>query len=433
MIRKDPAVATALSRIGDRGSWARVKIPTIRRKEAGLYHQSRSLNFIAARARIKPSHRVWVEVVASRLTVYDSDDKVLELAWLQLSDTEVERSSAGARCAEGWDDAGEAGEVGESLAEQKERKKRGRSGVFQADHDVIELWVRLSADTELYRVAIDLDDDGTGAAPDPKAWVDSIATSMSDRASKRGAAQLWDTLAKKLRLVVQLQKQYGDIHEMYGASLSGFREVLIPHNIRHPDSLFSIIWDALQLVLLLMVCYYVPLRTGFDVPVQLWSRDFWQDALIDVYFVLDIIIQFRTAYWDGSGVLVVDTRAITVKYLTGWFPIDFVCVLPLGYIEYFTAADGGNSSFRAVKSLRLLRMGKMMRIAKVYKMIQKYDSIAEMKPLISILALVFLVLLASHLLASFWFMIGVQDQIMVSEGGGAKPTVLTPFQPFPTV
>ena len=132
--------------------------------------------------------------------------------------------------------------------------------------------------------------------------------------------------------------------------------------------------------------------------------------------------------------LVVDARAITVKYLTGWFAIDFVCVLPLGYIEYFTAGDGaGTSSFRAVKSLRLLRMGKMMRIAKVYKMIQKYDSIAEMKPLISILALVFLVLLASHLLASFWFMIGVEDQIMVSEAGGAKQTVLTPFQMMQTL
>ena len=282
MIRFDPAVATALSRIGDKGSWARVKIPTIRRKEAGLYHQSRSLNFLAARARIKPTQKVWVEVVASRLTIYDSDNKVWELARLQLSDPEVERSSHGARRAEGWDDAGEVGEVGESIAEQKERKKRGGSGVLQADHDVIELWLRLSADTELYRVAIDLSNDGTATAPDPKAWVDSISMSISDRARKRSAAQLWDTLAKKLRLVVQLQKQYGDIHEMYGASLSGFREVLIPHYIRHPDSLFSMIWDALQLMLLLMVCYYVPLRTGFDLPVQLWSYDFWQDAVIDV-------------------------------------------------------------------------------------------------------------------------------------------------------
>jgi hypothetical protein len=69
-------------------------------------------------------------------------------------------------------------------------------------------------------------------------------------------------------------------------------------------------------------------------------------------------------------------------------------------------------------------MGKMMRLAKVYKMVQKYDSIAELKPLIAIFGLLFLVLLASHLLASFWFLIGVEDQIMVRQAGVGEPTVL---------
>jgi len=203
------------------------------------------------------------------------------------------------------------------------------------------------------------------------------------------------------------------------------QDTRVPANIRHPDSLFSTVWDLLQLVLLLMVCYYVPLRTGFDVSVALWSYEFWQDAFIDIYFICDIMIQFRSAYWDRAGVLIVDRRLIRNKYLTGWFTIDFVCVLPLGYIGYFfQGADEGSSSFRAVKSLRLLRMGKMMRLAKVYKMIQKYDSIAELKPLIAVFGLIFLVLLASHLLASFWFLIGVSDQIMLPESGGGEATIL---------
>lgn len=172
----------------------------------------------------------------------------------------------------------------------------------------------------------------------------------------------------------------------------------------------------LQLVMLLLVCFYVPLRTGFEISVELWSYEFWQDAVIDVYFVTDLMISFRTAYWTRAGTLEVDTRKIRNNYFRGWFLIDFVCVLPLGYIGYFVDSDEqGNSKFRAVKALRLLRMGKMMRLAKVYRMLQKYDSIAELKPLISIFGLVFLVFLASHLLACFWFLIGVNDQTMIRQ------------------
>eukprot|EP01043_Picozoa_sp_COSAG02_P020973 COSAG02_NODE_1052_length_14953_cov_6.064023_2_plen_907_part_00 len=519
MVRHDPRVEKALSRIGDRQSWAHVKIPSVRRKESGLYPGSRTLKFLAARAKIRPSGRYWVEILGSRLTIYDSDNKVEELARLQLSDPEVERSSLGARRAEGWGDtAGDGGgdttqenpaeatatEIGherilhvggiqgdiedeaklEELFEQfgavetviLRRRREGKKvswalvtyheaeSVAQAtavaaelsessglivramDQDqasqstgemskilkkklssrlhVIELWLRLTPDTELYRVAIDLSSHRTATVPDPKAWVDTISLYIEDRAKKRSGAQLWNSLATRLRLVVQLQKQYGDIHEMYGASSSGFQEIPVPQFIRHPDSWFSMMWDLLQLVMLLMVCYYVPLRTGFDLSVVLWSYEFWQDAFIDVYFILDIIIQFRSAYWDSSGVLVVDTRPIRNKYLSGWFAIDFVCVLPLGYIGYFIGDGGeGSASFRAVKSLRLLRMGKMMRLAKVYKMVQKYDSIAELKPLIAIFGLIFLVMLASHLLACFWFLIGVEDQIMERQAG-AGVTVL---------
>jgi len=230
---------------------------------------------------------------------------------------------------------------------------------------------------------------------------------------------------------VQLQKQYGEVHDMYGASTSQFEETHVPASIRHPDSLFSGIWDMLQLVMLLLVCFYVPLRVGFDISVELWSYEFWQDAVIDVYFIFDIIIQFRTAYWTRAGTLQVDTKKIRQNYFTGWFLIDFICVLPLGYVGYFVDAEGEEgtgTNFRALKSLRLLRMGKMMRLAKVYKMLQKYDSIAELKPLISIFGLVFLVALASHLLACFWFLIGINDQQMILQADPAEVPTQTVLQ-----
>lgn len=298
---------------------------------------------------------------------------------------------------------------------------------------VIELWVRPQANAgpgagdEPYRVAIDLQ-----SGPEQvKLWVETIQGGIQHQRRQRSGRALWDSVANRLRFLVQLKTHLGGWDPAPGRKSSDqaagrFAEDLpIPRSIRDPDSLFSQIWDMLQLVLLLMVCFYVPLRVGFSVEVPLWSYEFWQDAAIDIYFVVDIIMQFRSAYYDSAGHLIVDTAKIRKHYLRGWFFVDFVCVLPLGYFSYFTAGEGEgegtSSSFRAVKSLRLLRMGKMMRLAKVYKMLQKYDNVAELKPLISIAGLIFLVFLASHLLACFWFLIGVSDQEMT-------PQALSPEQ-----
>ena len=47
-------------------------------------------------------------------------------------------------------------------------------------------------------------------------------------------------------------------------------------------------------------------------------------------------VNFRTAFYNHKGMLITDTRAIAEHYLTGWFAIDFLSCLPVGYINYFS-------------------------------------------------------------------------------------------------
>ena len=189
-------------------------------------------------------------------------------------------------------------------------------------------------------------------------------------------------------------------------------QAVIPWHMRDPDSMFSGIWDLTQLVMLIHVCWYIPLRSCFGIEVELWSYEFWQDAVIDLYFLLDLVLQFRTAYWNTDGMLVTDLARIRSQYLRRWFLIDFLCVLPVGYVGYFMSDGPNGQELRSIKTLRLLRLGKMLRLAKVFKMLQKYDNMAELKPLVSLLTLFFFVFLAAHLLACIWFAIGVENQIM---------------------
>jgi len=55
-------------------------------------------------------------------------------------------------------------------------------------------------------------------------------------------------------------------------------------------------WDFIMLPFFFVIAIVVPYRIGFDIEVPFGSFGFWLDALIDLYFAVDIFVNFRTAY-----------------------------------------------------------------------------------------------------------------------------------------
>ena len=50
----------------------------------------------------------------------------------------------------------------------------------------------------------------------------------------------------------------------------------------------------------------------------------------DLYFLLDLFVNFRTAYFDSNGHIITDNRTIAKRYLKTWFIIDFSSCIPIG-------------------------------------------------------------------------------------------------------
>lgn len=468
--KADPRYMSGLKAIGHRAAWAKIKLPNAKPQELqgkpGAA-PTRTQKFLLARQKLKPSRVYWLEITGSLLSIYESDEKATDpMARLQLTDKEIQQISVGKRRPEGWGTASvdeqtmllqaqpEAGNTSPQTPKSPHSPKRNsgrrRSGVAMlmdglsiTNNFVVEIWLQLEPNSNPLRVAIDLidpDEEGVDGQLE-QVWVDSLRAGVAFQSHHRPARALWGSLSKKLKVVVQMNRDFGAgflAASSNARSVSANYEILLPWHMRHPDSTFSLVWDLMQLVMLVLVCWYVPLRSGFSVEVELWSYAFWQDFVIDLYFLIDLLLQFRTAYYGRSGALVTDSRKIRWHYLRRWFLIDFLCVLPVGYIGYFMS-DGNSSGekLRVVKTLRLLRLGKMLRLAKVFKMLQKYDNVAELKPLISLLTLFFFVFLAAHLLACVWFVIGVEDQIMMigsdgrvigEPGSAAVEAVCTPTQ-----
>lgn len=88
------------------------------------------------------------------------------------------------------------------------------------------------------------------------------------------------------------------------------------------------------------------------------------EIIIDVYFIVDILINFNLAFMTAKGSLVEDRKVISKKYLKSYFIIDFLTSIPLGWF-----ITSGNSS-QLNKMLRILKVPKLIRTLKTSQKLQ---------------------------------------------------------------
>lgn len=138
-------------------------------------------------------------------------------------------------------------------------------------------------------------------------------------------------------------------------------------------SSFSIAWDLMQVVLLGYVLVSVPFCIAYDVAAESGSKWWWWELFIDVYFILDIVINFRTPFYF-HGELHNSSRDMASRYLTSWFVPDVLsCASLLQYgIDMDVAVDGSAAaggretpSARLAKLVRLTKLAKLLRLARL--------------------------------------------------------------------
>ncbi len=83
------------------------------------------------------------------------------------------------------------------------------------------------------------------------------------------------------------------------------------------------------------------------------------DSLTDLCFLIDIIITFRSAYFNATELLIDNLFTIGCNYAKFWFWIDLVAVLPLGLI--LNQTSNPNALIRIARITRFYRMVKMIK------------------------------------------------------------------------
>lgn len=161
-------------------------------------------------------------------------------------------------------------------------------------------------------------------------------------------------------------------------------------------------WDLVIIVLAVYNCIAIPLNLTFAKGGDNNVGVFILERVIDVFFIVDIGLNFRTTYVNPKKNLeITNPKRIAKNYMNSVrFPIDILASIPF---EVFAASasseDEDDFSFQIfgiMKLIRLFRLGRLITFMKVN---------ASLKVGFRLVQLVFGLLLLVHWLTCIWFVL----------------------------
>ncbi|MBN3296540.1 KCNH4 protein, partial [Amia calva] len=220
-------------------------------------------------------------------------------------------------------------------------------------------------------------------------------------ARKRGRTVLYhltSQFSKKSKSEVKLSSDVFEnkpsIPEYKVAAVQKSRFILLHYSI------FKALWDWMILLATFYVAVTVPYNvcfTAYDDCDSASRSTIVSDIVVEMLFILDIILNFRTTYVSQSGQVVYDARSICIHYAATWFFVDLIAALPFDLLYAFNITV--TSLVHLLKTVRLLRL---------LRLLQKLDRYSQYSAMVLTLLMSMFALLA-HWMACIWYVIGRKE------------------------
>ncbi|XP_061834326.1 voltage-gated inwardly rectifying potassium channel KCNH7-like isoform X2 [Nerophis lumbriciformis] len=169
---------------------------------------------------------------------------------------------------------------------------------------------------------------------------------------------------------------------------------------------FKAVWDWLILLLVIYTAIFTPYSAAFllnDLEEQIRQECGYScsplnvvDLIVDIMFIVDILINFRTTYVNINEEVVSHPGKIAIHYFKGWFLIDMVAAIPFDLLIFGSGSDETTTLIGLLKTARLLRLVRVAR---------KLDRYSEYGAAVLMLLMCIFALIA-HWLACIWYAIG---------------------------
>lgn len=176
--------------------------------------------------------------------------------------------------------------------------------------------------------------------------------------------------------------------------------------IIYPDETFKKFWDFIIFFLLMYTAVILPYTVCF-VESEIFSAIGIAETVIDFLFLVDLILNFFSAYLNELGMIVDDHKEIVTNYISGYFIFDFLSSIPIQLIINYAQSSINNRKFglaRFYKILRLTRLIKMFRVKKYDRILTYFFSHFNLNISYSKIIFMFIMtFLIVHITSCFWF------------------------------
>ncbi|KAH9518364.1 Potassium voltage-gated channel sub H member 6 [Bulinus truncatus] len=176
---------------------------------------------------------------------------------------------------------------------------------------------------------------------------------------------------------------------------------------------FKAVWDWIILLLVIYTAIFTPYAAAFLLSEEkklnersATIRERYSepltiiDLIVDIMFIVDIFINFRTTYVNKNDEVVSHPGKIAVHYFKGWFLIDVVAAIPFDLLLFGSETDETTTLIGLLKTARLLRLVRVAR---------KLDRYSEYGAAVLLLLMATFALIA-HWLACIWYAIGNMER-----------------------
>nr|XP_040047636.1 potassium voltage-gated channel subfamily H member 6a isoform X1 [Gasterosteus aculeatus aculeatus] len=185
---------------------------------------------------------------------------------------------------------------------------------------------------------------------------------------------------------------------------------------------FKAVWDWVILLLVIYTAIFTPYSAAFllnEVEEERRRTCGYTcnplnvvDLVVDVMFIVDILINFRTTYVNHNDEVVSHPGRIAQHYFKGWFLIDIVAAIPFDLLIFRT----GSEEPQTTTLIGLLKTARLLRLVRVARKLDRYSEYGA--------AVLFLLMctfaLIAHWLACIWYAIGNVERTGSARIGGMK-------------
>ena len=140
----------------------------------------------------------------------------------------------------------------------------------------------------------------------------------------------------------------------------------------YPNDLISIISNFLNLIFIFYLIVFIPVFFVFE-----YENIFWKilDRIMDIFFIIDIFINFNTTYIIIDNKYELSRKKIAIKYLKSYFFIDLLSSIPISIILDIYQISNNSSNNKMLKFILLPKLIRTLKITKIFKLSNKLNSL----------------------------------------------------------